>query len=85
MNGIYVFWWCTCAGRSQFRGRGLCGCCFVGAGTEQFDVICRKPAYLAFFPSGLNQSETESVKNQQTTITSASVFAFIRRNLLDFN
>lgn len=57
---------CTCAGRSQFRWSGFCGCCLVGAGTEQLHIVGRKPTDLTLLPPGLNQSQQK--KNCQDLI-----------------
>lgn len=48
---------CTWAGRSQFRRGRFCGCCLVGAGTEQLHIVGRKPTDLTLLPPGLNKTK----------------------------
>lgn len=54
---VYGVFLCTCAGWSQLRRGRFCGCCLVGAGTEQLHVVGRKPADLTLLPPRLNQSQ----------------------------
>lgn len=50
---VYGMYACTWAGRSQFRRGRFCGCCLVGAGTEQLHIVGRKPTDLTLLSPGL--------------------------------